>query len=230
MEAETIKLRMMQEKHADEQAIEDQRRARRYQDQMERKERDEVTGKESRRKQGLAELKRDREAQSRIKERAKAEEAFQKCVWGPIVKMVGDVLKHLNIKECPALSRSEEMQLLPKDSVLLVPHVFAAKAKGGKSGKKASTLGPGLLDVQQRKLTKDNIELYLTEKEVNFLALFKNYQKPINKQFILKTAWNYSSESETHTVETHIHRLRKKIFDKFGDNLFIKNNKKGYYI
>ena len=76
MEAETIKLRMMQEKHADEQAIEDQRRARRYQDQMERKERDEVTGKESRRKQGLVELKRDREAQSRIKERAKAEEAI----------------------------------------------------------------------------------------------------------------------------------------------------------
>jgi len=92
------------------------------------------------------------------------------------------------------------------------------------------TLSDYTIDVQQRKLTKDNIELYLTEKEVNFLALFKNYQKPINKQFILKTAWNYSSESETHTVETHIHRLRKKIFDKFGDNLFIKNNKKGYYI
>ena len=92
------------------------------------------------------------------------------------------------------------------------------------------TLSDYTIDVQQRKLTKDNIELYLTEKEVNFLALFKNYQKSINKQFILKTAWNYSSESETHTVETHIHRLRKKIFDKFGDNLFIKNNKKGYYI
>jgi len=92
------------------------------------------------------------------------------------------------------------------------------------------TLSDYTIDVQQRKLTKDNIELYLTEKEINFLALFKNYQKPINKQFILKTAWNYSSESETHTVETHIHRLRKKIFDKFGDNLFIKNNKKGYYI
>ena len=40
----------------------------------------------------------------------------------------------------------------------------------------------------------------------------------------------YSSKSETHTVETHIHRLRKKILGKFGDNNFIKNNNKGYYI
>jgi len=86
------------------------------------------------------------------------------------------------------------------------------------------------VDVKQRKISKGSIELYLTEKEVYFLALFKNYHKPINKKFILKNVWNYSSESETHTVETHIHRLRKKIFNKFGDNLFIKNNKEGYYI
>ena len=46
----------------------------------------------------------------------------------------------------------------------------------------------------------------------------------------LKNVWKYSEDSETHTVETHIHRLRKKILDKFGDNDFIKNNNKGYYI
>ena len=47
---------------------------------------------------------------------------------------------------------------------------------------------------------------------------------------ILKNVWNYSTASETHTVETHIHRLRKKILEKFGDGDFIKNNNQGYYI
>ena len=79
-------------------------------------------------------------------------------------------------------------------------------------------------------MIKNNIELNLTEKEINFLILFYKYKKPITKKFILKNVWNYSSESETHTVETHIHRLRKKIFQKFGDNFFIKNNKEGYFI
>ena len=52
----------------------------------------------------------------------------------------------------------------------------------------------------------------------------------MNTKTVLKNVWNYSVESETHTVETHIHRLRKKILQKFGDKDFIKNNSKGYYI
>ena len=47
---------------------------------------------------------------------------------------------------------------------------------------------------------------------------------------VLEKVWKYSSETETHTVETHIHRLRKKILEKFGDDNFIKNNNEGYYI
>ena len=50
------------------------------------------------------------------------------------------------------------------------------------------------------------------------------------ENFVLDKVWHYSEKTETHTVETHIHRLRKKIFSKFGDNNFIKNNNKGYYI
>ena len=87
-----------------------------------------------------------------------------------------------------------------------------------------------IIDKNERKIKKNNMELQLSEKEVNFLILFKKKGVPINKSFVLKNVWNYSSESETHTVETHIHRLRKKILSKFGDNNFIKNNKKGYYI
>ena len=74
------------------------------------------------------------------------------------------------------------------------------------------------------------MELQLSEKEVDFLVLFTKTKKPINKDLVLKSVWNYSLESETHTVETHVHRLRKKILEKFGDKNFIKNDDKGYYI
>ena len=87
-----------------------------------------------------------------------------------------------------------------------------------------------IIDKQERKIKKNDLELQLSEKEINFLVLFSKNKKPISRNLVLKNVWNYSSESETHTVETHIHRLRKKILEKFGDNNFIKNNKKGYYI
>jgi len=86
------------------------------------------------------------------------------------------------------------------------------------------------IDKNERKIKKNNLELQLSEKEINFLILFTRTKEPISKNFVLKTVWNYSDETETHTVETHIHRLRKKIFEKFGDNSFIKNNNKGYFI
>ena len=86
------------------------------------------------------------------------------------------------------------------------------------------------IDKNERKIKKNDLELQLSEKEINFLILFSKNKEPISRNLVLKNVWNYSSESETHTVETHIHRLRKKIFKKFGDDNFIKNNSKGYYI
>ena len=87
-----------------------------------------------------------------------------------------------------------------------------------------------ILDKNERKIIKDNLELQLSEKEINFIILFQKSKKPLSRNIILKNVWNYSLESETHTVETHIHRLRKKFLDRFGDANFIKNNNKGYYI
>ena len=87
-----------------------------------------------------------------------------------------------------------------------------------------------IIDKNERKIKKNNLELQLSEKEISFLILFSESKEPISRSLVLKNVWNYSSESETHTVETHIHRLRKKILKKFGDNNFIKNNNKGYYI
>ena len=70
----------------------------------------------------------------------------------------------------------------------------------------------------------------LTEREKDFLLFLKNSKTPQAIKKILKTVWGYSKGIETHTVETHVHRLRKKFSNSFNDNNFIKNNKKGYYI
>jgi len=86
------------------------------------------------------------------------------------------------------------------------------------------------IDKNERKIKKNDLELRLSEKEINFLILFGKSKKPVSRNLLLKNVWNYSSEAETHTVETHIHRLRKKILKEFDDDNFIKNNNKGYYI
>ena len=86
------------------------------------------------------------------------------------------------------------------------------------------------LNKNEKKLSKLNEYIILTEKEVQLLELFLNNKKPISKDNILTAVWNYSSEADTHTVETHIYRLRKKIIDVFKDDNFILNNKDGYYL
>ena len=86
------------------------------------------------------------------------------------------------------------------------------------------------LNKNQKKLFKSGNFITLTEKEVQLLELFLNNDKPVSKDDILSSVWNYSSAADTHTVETHIYRLRKKINDEFMDEKFILNNKEGYYL
>ena len=86
-----------------------------------------------------------------------------------------------------------------------------------------------LLNKNEKKLSKENQFIILTEKEIQLIELFLNTKKPMSKDNILSSVWNYSSDADTHTVETHIYRLRKKISDKFMDEKFILNNKDGYY-
>ena len=87
-----------------------------------------------------------------------------------------------------------------------------------------------VLNKNEKKLSKLDNYIILTEKEVQLLELFLNSESPISKDKILSSVWNYSSDADTHTVETHIYRLRKKIIDKFLDEKFIQNNKEGYYL
>ena len=85
------------------------------------------------------------------------------------------------------------------------------------------------LDKNSRRLTQNNLSLELTEKEIELIELLKK-KSFTKKKEILATIWKYSDDADTHTVETHIYRLRKKIKEIFNDETFIKSEKKGYTI
>ena len=86
------------------------------------------------------------------------------------------------------------------------------------------------LDINSRELKKDKLSLKLTERETDMILFLNNSQKPVNVSTLEKEIWQHSSELETHTVETHIYRLRKKIKAEFGSDDLIKSNKDGYSI
>ena len=85
-----------------------------------------------------------------------------------------------------------------------------------------------VLDKNERVLKKNNIAIRLTEKEVIFLEMLCSFNRPLSRDYILKNIWKYSSETDTHTIETHIYRLRQKIKNHFKDVNFIKNSPEGY--
>ena len=87
-----------------------------------------------------------------------------------------------------------------------------------------------ILNKNEKKLTQLNLFIYLTEREIQLIELLFSEKKPLSKNFILQKIWKYSKDANTHTVETHIYRLRKKINDRFGDDNFILNSGNGYLI
>ena len=86
------------------------------------------------------------------------------------------------------------------------------------------------LDINSRELKKDKISLKLTEREIDMILFLNNSKKPVNVSTLEREIWQHSSDLETHTVETHIYRLRKKIKVKFGNVELIKSDKDGYSI
>ena len=91
-------------------------------------------------------------------------------------------------------------------------------------------LGRYYLDLNSRILNQNEKELELTEKESSILIFLKQSKDPVKIDQLQEKVWGYNSELETHTVETHVYRLRKKINDKFYDNEFIISDKKGYFL
>ena len=86
------------------------------------------------------------------------------------------------------------------------------------------------LNLNSRILKLKNNSLDLTEMEANVIIFLKNSDKPTNIKILQEKVWGHVPDLETHTVETHIYRLRKKIKEKFNDEYFINSTKNGYEI
>ena len=86
------------------------------------------------------------------------------------------------------------------------------------------------LNLNSKFFSKDNLKLKLTEKEIEIILYLNDTKIKHNVADLQKNIWHYSSNIETHTVETHIYRLRKKISDLFKDESFIISQKNGYFI
>ena len=86
------------------------------------------------------------------------------------------------------------------------------------------------LNINSRVFSSKNNMLKLTEREIEILLFLKKQKDPININVLQKEVWGYAEDSETHTVETHVYRLRKKIKKAFDDQNFIQSDKKGYFI
>ena len=87
-----------------------------------------------------------------------------------------------------------------------------------------------IIDINAREMSSKNNKLKLTEKEVNTIIYLSKVNKPISINELQTKVWDYHSDIETHTVETHIYRLRKKISKNFLDDNFIISKNNGYQI
>ncbi len=86
------------------------------------------------------------------------------------------------------------------------------------------------LNLNSKFFSKGNLKLKLTEKEIEIILYLNDKKIKHNVADLQKNIWDYSTDMETHTVETHIYRLRKKISDLFKDEKFILSHKSGYFI
>jgi hypothetical protein len=86
------------------------------------------------------------------------------------------------------------------------------------------------LNLNSKFFSKDNLKLKLTEKEIEIILYLNDKKIKHNVADLQKNIWAYSTDMETHTVETHIYRLRKKISNYFKDEKFILSHKSGYFI
>ena len=87
-----------------------------------------------------------------------------------------------------------------------------------------------IINLNSREMQINAKKLKLTEKEINTITYLSKSNKPVGVDELQKEVWSYQSDIESHTVETHIYRLRKKILNTFNDNQFILSKKNGYQI
>ena len=86
------------------------------------------------------------------------------------------------------------------------------------------------LNINSKFISKRDLSLKLTEKEIEIILYLNETKTKHDVADLQKNIWDYSEDMETHTVETHIYRLRKKISNKFDDENFILSRQNAYFI
>ena len=112
----------------------------------------------------------------------------------------------------------------------LVENINVDLMKNNFSDQSKVNINNYIIDLNSREMLFKDFKLKLTEKEVNTIVYLSKKNKPVNIEELEKNVRQYQSDVETHTVETHIYRLRKKIFQTFKDQSFIISKKNGYEI
>ncbi len=131
--------------------------------------------------------------------------------------------KYENIGDCLILSS------IPIKLERLIEFININFLKNKFSDQSNVKIGKYNLDLNSRKISLKGKNLNLTEREIN-LIVFINEKKSVTVKDLQEKVWDYSPDLETHTVETHIYRLRKKMKETFGDENFITNDTNGYLI
>ena len=118
----------------------------------------------------------------------------------------------------------------PIDIVKLIENINIKFLKKKYSQQSEIDLGVYKLNLNSRKIFNSDKSLDLTEREANIIVFLNNSKNPVKISKLQTEVWGHNSKLETHTVETHIYRLRKKINSIFEDKNFIKSSKSGYII
>ena len=142
-----------------------------------------------------------------------------------------DLQNYLIIKKnsCSNLENCLEIKNLPLKILNLLEKINLSFLRNQFNNQSKLEIGKYFLDLNSRKIYLENISLNLTEKESD-LILYIHSNKNASLRELQKQVWGYSTDLETHTVETHIYRLRKKMLKSFKDKNFIEHNKKGYFL
>ena len=119
---------------------------------------------------------------------------------------------------------------LPDSIYSIIEKINVSLLKQKYSEQSDIIVGKYSIDINSRSIKNTNETLKLTQREVQIILFLKESKSPQNIENLQKKVWGHNSILETHTVETHIYRLRKKILEKFEDKTFINSTKKGYTI
>ena len=133
-------------------------------------------------------------------------------------------------KKIPSIENQIILEAIPIKLIKLIEKFNISFLKQKFSEQSEMNIGNYKINLNSREMSFKDLTLKLTEKESKVILFLSKSNKPVNVDQLQSKVWGFNSKLETHTVETHIYRLRKKINDKFNDENFIISKKNGYQI